>query len=125
MSRDVNLDLAALHKLPTDERLASILDHIIAQKAVWGLTGKDGWVLVSASEDTCLPIWPSKELANEWGETTSPTAEPREISLVEWVDVWLPGMEKNGTSVLVCPTSGKAESTVLSAKQLMLYMGED
>jgi hypothetical protein len=118
------LDSASLKKLAVEDRLAYVLDSVIANKSVWGLMGEEGWILVTSDEDTCLPIWPNEHLAMAWSMAESPNAKPKEIDLEDWQNAWLPGMNKNGTSILVCPFEDESESTLLSAEQLILYMDE-
>lgn len=124
MSDTTDLTSTSLKTMQSEDRLVYVLDSVVSNGLVWGLMGDEGWVLVTSNEDTCLPIWPSESLAQDWAQAEFPNAKPAQISLDDWQGSWLPGMDKNGTLVLICPMPDENESTLLSAEQLILYMAE-
>ncbi|TDF41327.1 DUF2750 domain-containing protein [Alteromonadaceae bacterium M269] len=119
-----DLGMQGLLRLPTEERLEYAINSILKEKGLWGLMGKDGWILLSVAEDTCIPVWQSKELAIAWGQKESLDAEPEHIALDDWRAVWLPGMKDNGTGILLCPLGYEKEDMILNAEQVMAYIAE-
>jgi hypothetical protein len=99
-------EYVAVTALPAPRRY----DHFIKRAAdwgeVWSLKTLDGWVLVGDdSGRELVPVWPHPEYARacapEW-----PGAEPERIALEDWVERWLPGIERDLRAVAVFPTPG-------------------
>jgi hypothetical protein len=111
-------DLSLLNKMSPEERLDYTLSVMIQSQSLWGLNGKDGWVMLKADDDTCMPIWPHKECAVAWIKDQFPECEAKPIDFVEWLDLWLPGMSKNNSLILVFPSGEEVEGMILSAQEM-------
>ncbi|MEI8372831.1 MAG: DUF2750 domain-containing protein [Planctomycetota bacterium] len=75
---------------------------------VWGLF-EDGWALMGDDAgNQILPVWPEREFAEALAQGDWATHTAKAISLKDFVEKWLPGMEKDGKQLAVFPTpSGK------------------
>ena len=67
-----------------------------------------------------MPVWPHQEFASAWEKDDFPDCKPKQIALEEWLMSWLPGMEKNGTLVLVFPL-GEDEDGVWRSPDTRCY----
>ncbi|MEP4891841.1 MAG: DUF2750 domain-containing protein [Aliiglaciecola sp.] len=111
-------EFITISKLQPEARFEYAISRMIESKELWGLFGENGWLLLQAEEDACLPIWPSESFAKAWEKNDFPDCNPKQITLDDWLQQWLPGMEKNGTLILVFPLSEDEEGIMLDAKEL-------
>ncbi|MDU0355249.1 DUF2750 domain-containing protein [Paraglaciecola aquimarina] len=118
-------DFLDLSKMLPEQRFEYAISNMLKAQYLWGLYGKDGWVMLKADEDTCMPIWPHKEFAEAWVKEDYPDCEPKQIEFVEWLDVWLPGMTKNNTLVLVFPLGDDEEGIILSGAEMLECIEDD
>lgn len=112
-------DFVAISKLSPEERFEYALEKIIEQKQLWGLYGENGWLLLKAEDDACLPVWPHESFAQAWEKDEFPDCKPQAIALQDWLQQWLPGMNNNGTLVLMFPLSEDEEGIMLESTELM------
>lgn len=112
-------EFVSLSKLQPEERFEYALDKIVENGQLWGLYGANGWLLLQAEDDACLPIWPSEDFAQAWEKDDFPDCKPKPIELDAWLNQWLPGMEKNKTLVLVFPLSEDEEGIMLDATEVI------
>lgn len=118
-------EFVSLNKMLPEQRFEYSLAQMIEKQYLWGLFGAEGWVLLKADDDTCIPIWPSREFAVSWVKNDFPNCEPKQIAFSEWLDVWLPGMDKNNTLVLVFPLGDDEEGIMLEASEMLDCIEED
>ena len=112
-------EFVAICKLQPELRFDYALEKMVENNCLWGLYGDNGWLLLQADDDACLPVWPSEEFASAWEKDDFPDCKPKPIALDEWLTQWLPGMEKNGTLVLVFPLSEDEEGIMLEASEVL------
>ena len=112
-------EFVAICKLQPEPRFDYALEKMVENNCLWGLYGDNGWLLLQADDDACLPVWPSEEFASAWEKDDFPDCKPKPIALDEWLTQWLPGMEKNGTLVLVFPLSEDEEGIMLEASEVL------
>ena len=118
-------EFVALNKMLPEQRFDYALAQMIEKQYLWGLFGKDGWVMLKADEDTCLPIWPHHEFATAWLKNDFPDCQPQKIEFAEWHNTWLPGMKNNNTLVLVFPLGDDEEGIMLEAEEMLTCIEED
>jgi hypothetical protein len=118
-------DFLELSKMLPELRFEYALAKMIETQSLWGLYGENGWVMLKADEDACIPIWPHKEFAESWVKDEFPNCQPKQIDFVEWIDTWLPGMQNNNTLVLVFPLGDDEEGIMLEAEEMIGCIEED
>jgi hypothetical protein len=71
---------------------------------VWGLC-EGGWALMGDDAgNQLLPVWPEREFAEALAQGDWASHTAKAIPLEDFVEKWLPGMEKDGTQLAVFPT---------------------
>lgn len=111
-------------KLSPQERLALVLDYADTAQQVCLLQGQEGFVMMAPEPqdgendfEALLPVWPHADLVPLWASPDMSNATVTTLALHEFVDTWLPGLEKNNIGLVVFPVSGEAHM-VLSAQEL-------
>ncbi|MCC2615860.1 DUF2750 domain-containing protein [Aestuariibacter halophilus] len=125
MSQLTTEQFDALTKLSPEARFDYTLATLIKEGQLWGLYGEKGWLLLQAEDDACLPVWPHEACAKAWEKHDFPDCVPTPISLTDWQSQWLPGMQKNGTLVLVFPLSEDEEGIMLDADEVSQCLIEE
>ncbi|MFT4995369.1 MAG: hypothetical protein ACI965_002418 [Paraglaciecola sp.] len=118
-------ELIALAEMPPEQRFDYAIEQMIESKILWGLFGKNGWLMLKAEDDACVPVWPHEEFAAAWVKDEFPDCEPKPIAFTDWLGQWLPGMKNNGTLVLVFPLGDDEEGIMLEAQEMMDCIEED
>jgi hypothetical protein len=118
-------EFIALSKMLPEERFDYAIEQMIERKYLWGLFGENGWLMLKAEGDACVPVWPHKEFATAWVKDDFPDCTPKQIEFSEWHGQWLPGMKNNGTLVLVFPLSNDEEGIMLEAQEMLDCIDED
>lgn len=100
-----------------EQRFELFLGLTVKHKQVWALSDDEGCLIVDSEGEQLLPVWPLEVFAAaaavaEW-EGLSPLA----ISLEDWQEKWLPGMENDVIDVAVFPDL-EGSSEVISAQEL-------
>ena len=81
--------------------------------------------MLKAEDDACIPVWPYAEFAQAWVKNDFPDCVPKQIDFAQWHQVWLPGMQNNGTLVLVFPLSEDEEGIMLEAEEMLTCIDEE
>jgi hypothetical protein len=118
-------EFIALSKMLPEQRFDYAIEQMIERKYVWGLFGENGWLMLKAEDDACVPIWPHEELAAAWVKDEFPDCQPKQIEFSAWLGQWLPGMKNNGTLVLVFPLGDDEEGIMLEAQEMLECIEED
>ena len=118
-------DFIALSKMLPEQRFEYAVEQMIERKYLWGLFGDNGWLMLKAEEDACVPIWPHEEFATAWVRDDFPDCKPKQIEFSEWHQQWLPGMKNNGTLVLVFPVGEEEEGIMLEAEEMLDCINDD
>lgn len=87
---------------------AKRLEYFVAACAesgkVWGLRDKEGWCGMGTSENTdAIPFWPEEVFAVFMAEESWADSYPESVPLREFMEEWLPGMERDGVLAAVFP----------------------
>lgn len=91
----------AVVTLPGPKRYAHFIKRVADEKRVWGLYS-DGWALagLNETEQTVFPVWPAKDYAELCIVGDWQGYEPRSIDLYEFMEDFIPDLEKQG--ILPC-----------------------
>jgi hypothetical protein len=116
------LDRAQFERIssqPAASRLEEFIAKVALHQQVWGLRSANGWAVVDSEGDDCFPVWPHPDFAAAWAVGDLADCTPQAIALDAWLTRWTPGMEEDGTLVLVFPTNDDDdEGLVISASEL-------
>ena len=80
-----------------------LVEQVKEHKELWVLQDNDGCVMLTTDDEDCIPVWPSEETASLWAEDDWQDCRPLSISLAEWLERWVPGMEDDELYVAVFP----------------------
>jgi hypothetical protein len=108
-----------ISRLPAESRFDEFINQVAQHQQVWGLRSGNGWAVVDAEGDDCFPVWPHPDFAAAWAVGDLSDCKPQAIDLDAWLSRWTPGMDKDGTLVLVFPTNDDDdEGVVMAASEL-------
>ena len=101
-------ELNAVLDLDCEARYEFFLDLVGEEREVWILVNSDEHFLKLHSEDQggfeYLPLWPSSAFAEAYASAET-DLKSRGIPLPQFLNRWLPGLEKDGIEVGVFPGS--------------------
>lgn len=125
MSEITTEEFLRVTKLLVEQRCEYALEHMAVAKQVWGLKGERGWILLKTGDEVCMPVWPYEQFARAWEKDDYPDCKPELVELTTWREQWLPGMQQNGTLVLVFPVGEEEEGVILEAEEMQNYLAEE
>ncbi|TAA43655.1 DUF2750 domain-containing protein [Corallincola spongiicola] len=114
---DTAKNTTALFGEKSETRYEAFLEMALAAEQVWVLKDDEGCLIVTSGDEECLPVWPSEDAAAACAIADWKGLEPLAVSLVDWMEKWLPGMEKDDRVVAVFPNLA-GESLVVAASEL-------
>lgn len=98
-------EIQAVVSLAAAKRYEYWIKKVADDEQVWSLGQKDGWALVGDDAGRELvPVWPHSKYAALCAKGIWDGYEPKVITLDDWLDRWVPGMERDGRLVAVFPT---------------------
>lgn len=116
--------------LDASQRQELFLQYVEKAGQVWMKLGKEGFVMIEPTDadgianfSAILPLWPHKDLVHLWAASNSQDSEPAELSLSEFCNTWLPGLQKNNIGLLIFPTD-EDTGVVLSAQEMRESLSE-
>lgn len=104
--------------LEPPKRYAYFIKKVADYEEIWSLKDKDGWVLMGDDEEHQLvPVWPNPRYASayvieEWSDTKAEL-----ISLDDWIQKWLTGIESDERLIAVFPVPSE-KGIVVSPQRL-------
>ncbi|ETX11815.1 hypothetical protein MUS1_07670 [Marinomonas ushuaiensis DSM 15871] len=104
------------YRLPSSERYDQVVTAIKKGQSIWALADAEGCLIIDLGSDKVLPVWPSQDLAADWGKKDYEGFNALEISAVDWPEKWLPGMQSDGFMVGIAPNLA-GECIVSSAEE--------
>lgn len=111
-------------KLSPEQRFDYLLNSIKTTGKIWGLLGKNGWVMVESGNELCLPIWSHPEFVVAWERDDFPECEPASIDIDDFIEKWAPGLDKNNTLLLIFPCGEEEEGIVMSGAEYVECLKE-
>lgn len=110
--------------LDASQRQALFLQYVEIAGQIWMKQGQEGFVMIEPTDadavadfSALLPLWPHKDLIDLWAPASSNDSKASDVSLKDFCDIWLPGLQKNNIGLLVFPTD-EDTGIVLSAQEL-------
>lgn len=81
-----------------EERYSYFIRKVADFEEVWGLYN-EGWAMLEDNkEQNIIPFWPEEAFAQLCAEGVWESYQPKPIELNNFIEKWLPGMEKDGKS---------------------------
>ncbi|WP_342527592.1 DUF2750 domain-containing protein [Chryseomicrobium sp. FSL W7-1435] len=115
-------ELHELTRLPADTRYEVFLHTVVENKEVWGLF-QEGWATAEDAKGAQrIFFWPSEEFASHQAAKEWPGFTPKPIALDEFIEAWLPGLEKDEIQISVFST---AKDEILAEAETLLEDLED
>lgn len=95
----------AVLAMNADKRCDYFLTQIEQQQKVWTIVDDQGVMLLVSDDEDCIPVWPAEEFVQEWINGDWAHCQAHSISMDEWQQKWLPGLEEDEIEVAVFPLS--------------------
>lgn len=102
--------------LSPDGRLVESVKVMRSNQQIFILNDEHGCVMLNSEDEDGIPVWPSASLAALWATEEWSQCEPMAISLKDWMQRWVSGMQKDELCVVVCPLPGE-DSELLSPEE--------
>ncbi|GAA3934930.1 DUF2750 domain-containing protein [Chitinophaga oryziterrae] len=105
-------------KLSKEERFSYFVNKIVDFEQIWGLNN-DGWAVLGSQENAVvMPFWPEENFAERCISEEWRGFRPQAISLQDFLDKWLPGMEKDNRLVAVFYFPELKENIIIPPQEL-------
>ncbi|GLQ32725.1 DUF2750 domain-containing protein [Litoribrevibacter albus] len=113
MSDERSLDEQPLdaNQLDCESRYDYFLTVVGEEREIWILINDDNQFLKIFSEEEdfeYLPVWPTSDLAKDYLEASGENLTPKSISLPEFLNRWVSGLQNDGLEVGVFPGADKS-----------------
>lgn len=98
-------NMEAIYEMDSEGRYDFTISYVVEEREIWILVNNDKQFLKIFSEDEnfeYLPIWPTEELALAYAKNES-GLEALSISLPDFFNKWVVGLEKDGLEIGVFP----------------------
>jgi hypothetical protein len=106
MAWEVNdQEFRSVLELPGSRRYAYFVKRAASHGELWGLRGEGGWVV--AEDDEAVPhfaVWPHPRFAEVCATGHWAGEKPEAIDIDDWVEAWLPNLERDRMRILVFQT---------------------
>ncbi|MCW8108759.1 DUF2750 domain-containing protein [Alteromonas ponticola] len=110
--------------LSAEERLELFLQYVDKAGEVWVLLGENGYVMMETLEGHCLPVWPHQQLVSCWHQSQKSEASAKSIGIEEFLQTWLPGLDKNNTTLAIFPAAENEAAIIVTAEAFKLSLSE-
>jgi hypothetical protein len=118
-------DIETASALGPSERYAHFLKRVLETKELWSLKGDDGFVAMVDDEGHAgLPLWPHHRFAEQHATGELSSTQPARISLSDFINKWVGGMEKDGLKLVIFPTLGM-QGIVVEPARLLADLSEE
>jgi hypothetical protein len=96
------------------KRYDYFVSRVVDTERVWGLRSADGdWAYATAEDGReVVAVWPHERYAEACAKGPWADDRPEVISLDDWLQRWLPGLERDGHEIAVFPTCEGAGARV-------------
>lgn len=86
-----------------EQRAAFFHKQIADTETVWTIVDDDGVMILVSDDEDCIPVWPDASFVDEWINGDWAHCKAHSISLKDWQQKWLPGLEEDEVEVLIFP----------------------
>ncbi len=96
-------DLNRLSVLDAEQRYDYFIQAVADLEKIWILVDEEGFVLVDADEERCIPVWPHAELAELWINGDWAQCQAQAVDIATWLDKWTSGLDGDELAIAVFP----------------------
>src|SRR5262249_19517838 len=108
-------EFAALIGMSAPDRYAVFIRRVADWQEIWGLRSDAGWHLTADENGVeVVPVWPHERFAQACADNHERAAP---IPLADWMEKWLPGLQRDGRQVAVFPLPN-GKGVVVSPERL-------
>ncbi len=100
-----------------EQRLTYLIQQTLNHNEVWLLTDEHGCVMLNTEDEDCIPVWPSKVLAQAWATDEWQHCQAQAISLKDWQNKWTPGLIEDDLAIVAYPNS-QEQGIILDPQEL-------
>ena len=98
-----NDQLHAALSMNADQRSDFLLKHIQDNQQIWTIVDDEGVMLLISDDEDCIPVWPAEAFVKEWINNDWAHCKAHAITLADWKEKWLPGLEEDEISIAMFP----------------------
>ncbi|MBU3022669.1 DUF2750 domain-containing protein [Aestuariibacter sp. A3R04] len=110
--------------LSAEERQELFLQYVVKSNEVWLAQGGDGFVMIEQGDQLCLPVWPHTDLVSTW-QGLPGDCHARAVPTQTFSEVWLPGLAKNNTAIVIFPLREDDAGIKITATELLESLQEE
>ena len=96
-------DLNKLSLLDAEQRYDYFIQAVADLEKIWILVDEEGFVLVDADEERCIPVWPHAELAELWINGDWAQCQAQAVDIATWLDKWTSGLDGDELAIAIFP----------------------
>ena len=96
-------DLNKLSLLDAEQRYDYFIQAVADLEKIWILVDEEGFVLVDADEERCIPVWPHAELAEQWINGDWAQCQAQAVDIATWLDKWTSGLDGDELAIAIFP----------------------
>ncbi len=96
-------ELKKVTQLDAEQRYEYFINAVADLEKIWILTDEEGFVLVTAEDERCIPVWPHAEIAQMWIEGDWANCQAQAVDISTCLDKWTNGLEGDELSVAIFP----------------------
>jgi Protein of unknown function (DUF2750) len=98
-------EFASVLALPANRRYGYFVKRAAGHGEVWSLCGDGGWVVAADDQDNLhFPVWPHPRFAEACAEGPWDGEKSVAVEIDEWVEAWLPKLDRDGVRIPVFQT---------------------
>jgi hypothetical protein len=113
-----------INALSNEDRFGYFIRRVSDFEVIWGLY-LDGWAAAKSDDGVdVMPFWPEPEFAKICARGVWEEHEPQSILLADFLNKWLPGMEKDQMHIAVFPIEGH-QGTIMEPSELKREIDEE
>lgn len=103
----MNQEIENVLKLDNEKKYEYFIKKIADYEEIWSLKDKDGWASLGADDKQYFPVWAKKEYADLCISDEWEGYESGSIHLQDFMEMWIPGLKKDGIRITVMWHKGK------------------
>ena len=125
MSYKINQrEIESVLSLPDVDRFHHCISRVVDWEEIWSLRNDSGWATVESEDRKCIPFWPHPSYVELFTKGDWEGYEIAPISLSNFVQDWLPGMENEEVNLAIFPNK-EFEGIVVNANKVLLAVNEE